>query len=65
MKDHQIKRESSDTFGRNTRADIELLNRMAAQSDNRGAEMLSAAIVAAALLTACAVIGVIASAILS
>ena len=65
MKDHQIKRESSDTFGRNTRADIELLNRMAAQKENRGAEMLSAAIVAVALAITGAVIGAIASAILS
>ena len=65
MKDHQIKRESSDTFGRNVKADIELFNRIAAQNDNRGAEMLSAAIVAAALAITGAVIGAIASAILS
>ena len=28
MNDHQIKRESSDTIGRNTQADLELLRRV-------------------------------------
>ena len=54
MNEHQLKRESSDTFGRNTRADIELLRRMAEEAaTNRGERMLGAAVVTAVLLVIC------------
>ena len=59
MKDHQIKRESSDTFGRNTQADLELLRRVADQDDYRSAQMLAMAVISAALLVLCGVAGVI------
>jgi len=59
MNDHQIKRESSDTFGRNTKADLELLRRVADQDDYRSAQMLAMAVISAALLLLCGVAGVI------
>jgi hypothetical protein len=59
MNDHQIKRESSDTFGRNTTADLELLRRVADQDDYRSAQMLAMAVISAALLVLCGVAGVI------
>jgi|APGre2960657404_1045060.scaffolds.fasta_scaffold43558_3 hypothetical protein len=59
MNDHQIKRESSDTFGRNTKADLELLRRVADQDDYRSAQMLAMAVISAALLVLCGVAGVI------
>jgi len=59
MNDHQIKRESSDTFGRNTKADLELLRRVADQDDYRSAQMLAMAVVSGALLVLCGVAGVI------
>jgi len=59
MNDHQIKRESSDTFGRNTKADLELLRRIAEQDDYRSAQMLAMAVISAALLVLCGVAGVI------
>jgi hypothetical protein len=59
MNDHQIKRESSDTFGRNTKADLELLRRVADQDDYRSAQMLAMALISAALLVLCGVAGVI------
>ena len=59
MNDHQIKRESSDTFGRNTQADLELLRRVADQDDYRSAQMLAMAVISAALLVLCGVAGVI------
>jgi len=65
MNDHQIKRESSDTFGRNPRADIELLRRMAEHDENRSEQMLATAVIAAALLTLCGVAWIILHAILS
>ena len=65
MNDHQIKRESSDTFGRNTQADLELLRRVADQDDYRSAQMLAMAVISAALLVLCGVAGVILYAILA
>lgn len=65
MNDHQIKRESSDTFGRNTKADLELLRRVADQDDYRSAQMLAMAVISAALLVLCGVAGVIIYAILA
>ena len=59
MNDHQIKRESSDTFGRNTKADLELLRRVADQDDYRSAQMIAMAVISAALLVLCGVAGVI------
>jgi hypothetical protein len=59
MNDHQIKRESSDTFGRNTKADLELLRRVADQDDYRSAQMLAMAVISAALLVLSGVAGVI------
>lgn len=59
MNDHQIKRESSDTFGRNTKADLELLRRVAEQDDYRSAQMLAMAVISAPLLVLCGVAGVI------
>jgi len=65
MNDHQIKRESSDTFGRNTKADLELLRRVADQDDYRSAQMLAMALISAALLVLCGVAGVILYAVFS
>jgi len=62
MKDHQIIRESSDTFGRNIKADLELLRRVAEQKDYRSQQMLAMAGICAALLALC---GLIVYAILS
>lgn len=60
MNDHQIKRESSDTFGRNHRADFELLRRVAEHEERKAEQMIATAVIAAALAIACGVIGVIA-----
>lgn len=65
MNDHQIRRESSDTFGRNTRADLELMRRMAELQDNRGENMLAIAMVAAAVLTVAACVAAVACLILN
>jgi hypothetical protein len=65
MNDHQIKRESSDTFGRNTKADLELLRRVADQDDYRSQQMLAMAVISAALLVLCGVAGVILYAVFS
>ena len=59
MNEQPIKRESSDTFGRNTQADLELLRRVADQDDYRSAQMLAMAVISAALLVLCGVAGVI------
>ena len=65
MNDHQIKRESSDTFGRNVKADLELLRRMNERANDRSEEIFALAVMAAAVATICAIAGVIASAIFS
>ena len=65
MNDQQIKRESSDTFGRNTRADLELMRRMAELQDNRGENILAIAMVAAAFLTVAACVAAVACLILN
>ena len=65
MNDHQIKRESSDTFGRNTKADLELLRRMNERANDRSEEIFALAVMAAAVATICAIAGVIAYAIFS
>jgi hypothetical protein len=59
MNDHQIKRESSDTFGRNPKADIELLRRVAEHDDYRSQQMLAMAVISAVLLVLAGVAGVI------
>ena len=59
MNEQPIKRESSDTFGRNTKADLELLRRIAEQDDYRSQQMLAMAVISAALLVLCGVAGVI------
>ena len=59
MNEQPIKRESSDTFGRNTKADLELLRRIAEQDDYRSQQMLATAVVVGALLVLCGVAGVI------
>ena len=59
MNEQPIKRESSDTFGRNTKADLELLRRVADQDDYRSQQMLAMAVISAALLGLCGVAGVI------
>lgn len=64
MNDHQIKRESSDTFGRNTSADLELLRRIAEHDDYRSAQMLGMALIAGAVATVLGVAGVILYAVL-
>jgi hypothetical protein len=65
MNEHQIRRESSDTFGRNVKADLELMRRMAEDDDYRSQQMLATAVITAALLILCGVAGVILYAILS
>jgi hypothetical protein len=65
MNEQPIKRESSDTFGRNTKADLELLRRVADQDDYRSAQMLAMAVISAALLVLCGVAGVILYAVFS
>lgn len=59
MNDHQIKRESSDTFGRNTKADLELLRRINERATNRDEEMFALLVVAAAIACVCGIAGVI------
>lgn len=65
MNDHQIRREASDTFGRNTRADLELMRRMAELQDNRGENILAIAMVAAAVLTVAACVAAVACLVLN
>jgi hypothetical protein len=59
MNDHQIKRESSDTFGRNVKADLELLRRMNERANDRSEEIFALAVVAAAIACICGIAGVI------
>jgi len=59
MKDHQIKRESSDTFGRNMKADIALLRRVVDQDDYRSQQMLAMAVASSVLLVLCLVTAII------
>ena len=65
MNDHQIKRESSDTFGRNTKADLELLRRINERATNRDEETFALLVVAAAIACVCGIAGVIAYSIFS
>jgi len=65
MNEQPIKRESSDTFGRNTKADLELLRRVADQDDYRSQQILAMAVISAALLVLCGVAGVILYAVFS
>jgi hypothetical protein len=65
MNDHQIKRESSDTFGRNVKADLELLRRINERANDRSEEMFALLVVAAAIACVCGIAGVIAYAIFS
>ena len=64
MNDHQIKRESSDTFGRNVKADLELLRRINERAANNNEEMFALLVVAAAIACVCGIAGVIAYSIL-
>jgi hypothetical protein len=64
MNDHQIKRESSDTFGRNPSADLELLRRVAEHEERRSEKMLAMAVIAAAVATVLGVAGVMLYAVL-
>lgn len=50
MTDHQIKRESSDAFGRNTKADLELLRRINERNDDHSEDLFALAIISAAIL---------------
>jgi hypothetical protein len=65
MNDHQIKRESSDTFGRNVKADLELLRRINERANDRSEEIFALAVMAAAIACVCGIAGVIAYSILS
>lgn len=65
MTDQPIRRESSDTFGRNTKADIELLRRINERNDDHSEELFVLAVVCASALCLCGIIGVIACAIFS
>jgi hypothetical protein len=59
MNDHQIRRESSDTFGRNVKADLELLRRINERAANNTEEMFALLVVAAAIACVCGIAGVI------
>ena len=65
MNDHQIRRESSDTFGRNVKADLELLRRINERANDRSEEMFALLVVAAAIACVCGIAGVIAYSIWS
>jgi hypothetical protein len=65
MNQHPIERQSSDTFGRNTKADLELLRRIKEQNDDRSDEIFALAAVTAAILCVCGIAGVVAYAIWS
>lgn len=65
MNEQPIRRESSDTFGRNVKADLELMRRMAELQDNRGENILAIAMVAAAVLTVAACVAAVACLILN
>ena len=65
MKDHQIKRESSDTFGRNSKADLELLRRIYERNDDRSEEIFALAVVTAAAAAFLGIVGVILYSILA
>jgi hypothetical protein len=59
MNDHQIERQASDTFGRNTKADLELLRRIKERNDDRSEEIFALAVITAAILCVCGIAGVI------
>ena len=63
MNDHQIRRESSDTFGRNVKADLELLRRINDRANDRSEEMFALLVVAAAIACVCGIASVIAYAV--
>ena len=65
MNQHQIERQSTDTFGRNTKADLELLRRINEQNNDRSDEIFALAAVTAAILCVCGIAVVIAYAIWS
>lgn len=65
MNKHQIERQSSDTFGRNTQADLELLRRVNDRANDKSEEVFALAIIAASILCACGITAVIAFAIWS
>lgn len=65
MNDHQIKRESSDTFGRNSKADLELLRRIYERNDDRSEEIFALAVVTAAAAAFLGIVGVILYSILA
>ena len=65
MKQHQIERQSSDTFGRNTSADLELLRRINERNNDRSEEIFAIAVLTAAIACVCGIAGVVAYAIVS
>lgn len=65
MNDHQIKRESSDTFGRNSKADLELPRRIYERNDDRSEEIFALAVVTAAAAAFLGIVGVILYSILA
>lgn len=52
MTDHhqQLRRESSDTFGRNTKADLELLRRINERNDDHSEDLIALVAITAAIL---------------
>ena len=65
MKDQPIRRESSDTFGRNSKADLELLRRIYERNDDRSEEIFALAVVTAAAAAFLGIVGVILYSILA
>lgn len=59
MKDQPIRRESSDTFGRNVKADLELIRRINDRANDHRDEVLALIISAAAVLTFLGIVGAI------
>ena len=63
MNDQPIKRESTDTFGRNPKADLELLRRINELNNDRSDEIFALTAIAGAIVFICGIAAVIAYAI--
>ena len=63
MRYQPIKREHTDTFGRNTKADLELLRRIAERNNDRSEEIFALFAVMAAVAIFFGMVGVVAWAI--
>ena len=65
MTPHQLERQSSDTFGRNTKADLELLRRINDRAEDRSEEIFALAVITCSGLIFFGIVATIAYSLLS